>query len=125
MFFMFNSLDDRIEIAFHPKFHIIINNVSKHGDDYDIEIIEKDPTNTTPDAAAILSVENRINDIKAQLVEGADDFYNSDEVSENTKIGEKVWKDIKEQISQGDSFKEESWYKELKDHDKTLLKDML
>ena len=48
MFFMFNSLDDRVEIKFHPKFHIIINNVSKHGDDYEIEIIEKDPSNTTP-----------------------------------------------------------------------------
>ena len=64
MFFMFNSLDDRVEIKSHPKYHIIINNVSKHGDDYDIEIIEKDPSNTTPNEAAILSVENRIKDIK-------------------------------------------------------------
>ena len=46
MFFMFNSLDDRIDITLHPRFNIIINNVSKHGDDYDIEAIEKNPTNT-------------------------------------------------------------------------------
>ena len=41
--------------------------------------------------------EKRINDIKSQLIEGANDFYNSEEVSENTKIGEKEWKDIKDQ----------------------------
>ena len=98
MFFMFNSLDDRVVITFHPKYHIIINNVSKHGDDYDIEIIEKDPSNATPNAAAIQSVENRIDDIKTQLYEGANDFYNSEEISENTKIGEKEWKDVKEQL---------------------------
>ena len=40
MFFMFNSIDDRIDIALHPKYFIIINNVSKHGDDYDIDALE-------------------------------------------------------------------------------------
>ena len=35
MFFMFNSIDERIDISLHPKFHIVINNVSKYGDDYD------------------------------------------------------------------------------------------
>ena len=45
MFFMFNSLDERVNITNHPKFHIVINNVSKYGDNYDIEKIEKDPEN--------------------------------------------------------------------------------
>ena len=40
MFFMFNSLDERVDITLHPKFHIVINNVSKFGDNYDIEKIE-------------------------------------------------------------------------------------
>ena len=38
-------LAQAIDITFHPKFNIIINNVSKHGDDYDIDAIEKDQDN--------------------------------------------------------------------------------
>ena len=40
MFFMFNSLDERIDISLSPKYHIVINNVSRFGDDYDLEKIE-------------------------------------------------------------------------------------
>ena len=32
MFFMFNSLDQRTDITLHPKYHIVINNVSRYGD---------------------------------------------------------------------------------------------
>ena len=35
MLFIFNSLDKRVDITFHPKFRIIINNVSRYGDNYD------------------------------------------------------------------------------------------
>ena len=56
MLFMFNSLDDRIHITLHPKLHIVINNVSMHGEDYDIEAIEKDPSNTSKNSEAIQSV---------------------------------------------------------------------
>ena len=35
MLFIFNSLDERVNIKFHPKFRIIINNVSRYGDNYD------------------------------------------------------------------------------------------
>ena len=57
MFFMFNSLDERIDITLHPKFHIVINNVSKFGDNYDIEKIEKDPEN-----AQIIEAANFMNE---------------------------------------------------------------
>ena len=43
MFLMFNSLDERVDITLHPRFHIVINNVSKFGENYDIDKIEKDP----------------------------------------------------------------------------------
>ena len=43
MFFMFNSLDFRTDITHHPKFKIIINNVSLYGDEYDPDQIEWDP----------------------------------------------------------------------------------
>ena len=65
MFFMFNSLDERIDISLHPKFHIVINNVSKFGDNYDIDKIEKDPDNTENIAAANFANEKRISDIKS------------------------------------------------------------
>ena len=57
MIFMFNSLDERTDITLHPKFHIVINNVSKFGDNYDIEKIEKDPEN-----AQIIEAANLMNE---------------------------------------------------------------
>ena len=105
MFFMFNSLDDRVDITLHPKFSIILNNVSKHGDDYDIEAIEKDPSNASTNSAASLSVEKRITEIKSQLKEAAINFYSPEEVSESSKVGEKRWKDIKNQVCSGESYK--------------------
>ena len=65
MFFMFNSLDERVDIDSHPRYHIVINNVSKFGDNYDIDKIEKDPDNPIIIAAANLSNEKRIFDIKS------------------------------------------------------------
>ena len=35
MLFMFNSLDHRTDLKNHPKFKIIVNNMSLYGDDYD------------------------------------------------------------------------------------------
>ena len=51
MLFMFNLLDERIDISMLPKLHIIINNVSKHGDIINIDEIEKDPNNFVGDEA--------------------------------------------------------------------------
>ena len=70
MLFMFNSLDERIDISIHPKYHIVINNVSKYGDNYDLEKIEKNPDDPAIIAAANLSNAKRIADIKSQLIEG-------------------------------------------------------
>ena len=72
---MFNYLDERIDISLLPKFHIIINNVSKHGDIIDIDEIEKDPSNSIKDKATALYNEKRIEDIKFQLTEGAKSFH--------------------------------------------------
>ena len=60
MFFMFNSLDERVDIDSHPRYHIVINNVSKFGDNYDIDEIEKNPENSSIITAANLSNEKRI-----------------------------------------------------------------
>ena len=61
---MFNYLDERIDISMLPKFHIIINNVSKHGDIIDIDKIENDPSNSVKDEATALNNEKRIEDLK-------------------------------------------------------------
>ena len=57
MFFMFNSLDERVDIQNHPKYYVVINNVSRFGENYDLEAIEKDPDNAVADTEANLSVE--------------------------------------------------------------------
>ena len=36
MIYMFSSLDRRVDIKNQPKYHIIINNVSRFGENYDI-----------------------------------------------------------------------------------------
>ena len=61
---MFNYLDERIDISSLPKIHIIINNVSKHGDIIDIDAVEKDKSNSINDKATALNNEKRIEDIK-------------------------------------------------------------
>ena len=55
MLFMFNYLDERIDISMLPKLHIIINNVSKHGDIIDIDQVEMDPSNSVRDIATALN----------------------------------------------------------------------
>ena len=87
MLFMFSSVDERIDIKHHPKFYIIINNVSKYGEDYDIEAVENNPENASLPATANLSVEKRILDIKSQLKEGAKNFYMPGKISKNMKVG--------------------------------------
>ena len=124
MLFMFNSLDERVDVNNHPKYHIIINNVSKHGDVYDIEKIEKDPTNASASTSSSLSVGKRIDDFKTQLKEGAKAFNLGGFVSDSTIIGSKAWKEIKEEVCQGEAYQEETWYKELTDHEKTLVSDL-
>ena len=121
---MFNSLDHRIDIKLHPKYHIVINNVSKYGEDYDIDAIEKNPDMTTNNTATNLSVDKRITDIKSQLIESAILFYLSEEISENTRIGSKIWKDIKDEVCKDDFYKEASWFMGLKEHDQTLISDL-
>ena len=64
MIFMLNSVDDRTDILHHPKYHIVINNVSKYGDNYDYEAVEKDPESARIPADDNLSVEKRIEEFK-------------------------------------------------------------
>ena len=60
MFFMFNSFDERVNISYHPKFHVVINNVSRLGDNYNFESTDKYADNNAFDPEASLSVERRI-----------------------------------------------------------------
>ena len=43
MLFMFNSLDERTDISLHPRVHIVFNNISRFGEDYDVDEAEKNP----------------------------------------------------------------------------------
>ena len=121
---MFNSLDERIDISLSPKYHIVINNVSRFGDDYDLEKIEQDPDNAQINTAANLSVEKRILDIKAQLKESTKGFYLTEEISENTRIGEKTWKDIKVQVCSEDAYERLPWFIEMTWCEQTLISDL-
>ena len=47
-FFTFNSLDVRVDITNHPKFLLIINNVSRYGENYDPHKILNDPSYVPP-----------------------------------------------------------------------------
>ena len=43
MFVMFGSLDERVDASLHPKYHIIFNNVSRYGENYDPNRIKNEP----------------------------------------------------------------------------------
>ena len=124
MFFMFNSIDERIDISLHPKFHIVINNVSKYGDNYDFEKIEKDPNDVAINAAAKSMNEKRITAIKSSLCESLKNYYLSELISDTTGFGGKAWKEIKDDVCANDSFRNEIWFTELLDHEKALLYDL-
>ena len=124
MFFIFNSLDERVDITFHPRFHIVINNVSKFGDDYDIDEIEKFTGNIVINKNSNLSNEKRIADIKSQIKDVAKNFHLLEEISDETRVGSKTWKELKSEVCVGEVYKTENWYKELSDHGKTLVEDL-
>ena len=124
MLFMFSCLDERVDISCLPKFNIIINNVSKHGDVVDIDALEKDLKNAIRNKSVAEFNENRIEDIKSQLKESAKVFYIGAYVSDRTQVGKKTWMHIKKEVCQGESFKGETWFKELTDHEKLLISDL-
>ena len=64
MFLMFGSLDERINVKLHPKYFVVINNVSKYGDDYDPVAVLNDPNYVPQNTSSSLSREQRISDIK-------------------------------------------------------------
>ena len=124
MFFMFNSLDECIDITLHPKYHIVINDFSRYGENYDPETVEKDPTSASMSQDQELSPENRIFAIRCQLIKCANNLYNFKEISDATKIGKKMWKEIRNEVCSGHSYKENPWFVNLTEHQKTLLNDL-
>ena len=51
-------------------------------------------------------------------------FYLQDKVSDDTLIGQLIWKDIKDKVCGGVSYKNEGWYTELLEHQKRLIEDL-
>ena len=56
MLFMFNSLDERVDISKHPKYHIVINDVSRYGEDYDPDKIDMNLSDASNNSATNLTV---------------------------------------------------------------------
>ena len=124
MLFMFNSLDERVDISKHPRYHIVINNVSKFGENYDIEKIEQDPENPEIIAAANFSNEKRISDIKSQIKDGAKNFHLFEDISDETRVGSKTWKELKSEVCDGEAYRTSEWFIDLTDHEQTLIQDL-
>ena len=49
-------------------------------------------------AAANVSNEKRIFDIKSQLKDGAKNFLLSEDISDETRVGSKTWKELKSEV---------------------------
>jgi hypothetical protein len=64
MILMFNSLDDRITIEHHPKYHIVINNVSRFSDK-EIDSIVENSSNGLINAGSNESCEKLISVVKS------------------------------------------------------------
>ena len=105
MFVMFGSLNEGVDVSLHPKYHIIFNNVSRYGDNYDPNRIKSEQGYDPFKENSGLSKDRRIDDIKSQIKDKAKRFYLSNKVSDGTKIGSKLWKDIKQLVCSGNSYK--------------------
>ena len=85
---MFNSLDERINVKNHPKYMVVINNVSKYGDNYDPKVVLQNPDYVPQLTGSNLSVQQRITDFKSQVKDVAKRFYLFDKVSDDSAIGD-------------------------------------
>ena len=65
IFFMFNSLDPRVDIEFHPRFHVIFNNVSKYGESKNLKNQTRElDTNIGGKDESKMSIKDRIDAFK-------------------------------------------------------------
>ena len=75
-------------------------------------------------AAANVSNEKRIFDIKSQLKDGAKNFLLSEDISDETRIGSKTWKELKSEVCSSQEYKKAPWFIELTEHEQALIKDL-
>ena len=89
MFLTFDSLslDKKIDVKEHPKYMVVFNDVSKHGDDFDPNQVLKNPDYVPQIASSSLSKQHRIEKFKTQLKDAAKKFYLFEKVSDESVIG--------------------------------------
>ena len=54
-----------------------------------------------------------VDSIKDALKEESINFLQAQKVSDDTKFGTKLWKDIKAEVQKDDRFKQSQWYSDL------------
>ena len=57
MFLIYNSLEEEIDVKDHPEYMVVINNVSRYGDDYDPNEVLQNPDYVPPSTGSNLSVQ--------------------------------------------------------------------
>ena len=65
-----------------------------------------------------------IEEIKNQLKIEAKNFYLGEMDSDYIRIADKSWKDIKKEVCQNNSYKQENWFIQLHDYEKTLVENL-
>ena len=88
----------------HPKMAVVFNHVSK------IEDFER--------------TLERMDKYKSLIFDDAVTFY-CVFISDETLIANQKWQDLKKSVMNSESYKEESWYVDLSDYDKRLLKSLV
>ena len=66
----------------------------------------------------------RINQYKGLLKEIAKKFYLHQKISDETVIGQKTWKEMKDEVWNNNQYKEKEWYQKLKYYEKELIEEM-
>ena len=65
-----------------------------------------------------------VNKIKSQLKEGAKNFHLVEDISDETRVNSKTWKELKSEVCDGEDYKTSQWFIDLPDHEKTLIEDL-
>ena len=80
------------------------------------------PATSEPSASQKLKAQ-KIKDYKELLRDKAYQIYKS-KISDDTKFGERKWRDIKVKVLKSDSYLKKSWYKKLTEFEKGTIEEL-
>ena len=114
-----NSIDAEADIYKHPKIFVVFNDVSIYVNEFDEDTSSKYKSKSNQ--YTNLSKEERIRGYKTQLKETVKKQYLHEKISDQSKIGEHTWLELKEKVLSNSDYKTTEWYSVLTQNQRSLI----